>query len=284
MTERLIHYTAQPFELEQRCVEQEDPQTFALKPVGLWVSVDDAWHVAALKMFGDDELQYASLVALASDANVLRLKTVREIDDFTEQYAIIADEHFDFLSRTIDWRRVAAEYQGIIIAPYQFERRLTQHTFWYYGWTVRAAAFGIQQQSLQSKRSLNQRLSTYALKLAHKLVVAHVSEAISLLRRWLIVARYTKSDAIKTIQFTERRNSACDIGNREVFAWYNFARCVALFESRVENEAKLFVEFDLLLVQLFQDRDCGLVHSQTVQTLRQLGLMFKALLVPLLAH
>lgn len=134
MTERLIHYTAQPFELEQRCVEQKDPQTFALKPVGLWVSVDDAWHVAALDMFGDDELQHASLVTLASDAHVLRLKTVREIDSFTEQYAIIADERFDFLSRTIDWRRVAAEYQGIIIAPYQFERRLTQHTFWYYGW------------------------------------------------------------------------------------------------------------------------------------------------------
>ena len=137
-TERLIHYTAKPFALEQRRVEQSDVNEWGImpigKPCGLWLSVDDAWHVAALDMFGDEGLKYSSLITLAHDANILRLTTVCEIDDFTEQYTVAVDDKFPILGRVIDWRRVAAEYQGIIIAPYQFSRRLTQHTFWYYGW------------------------------------------------------------------------------------------------------------------------------------------------------
>lgn len=131
---RLIHYSPNPFTLERRAVQQDDPRNFTMKPRGLWVSVDDAWYVAALEMFGDDNLKHASLITLSPEARILYLKTVGDIDHFTEQYTIDADERFQILGRAIDWPTVAKEYQGIVIAPYQFRRRLTPHTFWYYGW------------------------------------------------------------------------------------------------------------------------------------------------------
>jgi hypothetical protein len=34
----------------------------------------------------------------------------------------------------IDWYRVAEQYDGIIITPYIYERRLTEYTTWYYSW------------------------------------------------------------------------------------------------------------------------------------------------------
>lgn len=36
----------------------------------------------------------------------------------------------------IDWKKVTEEYQGIIISPYIWQRRLAPHTMWYYGWDV----------------------------------------------------------------------------------------------------------------------------------------------------
>lgn len=134
---RLIHYSAEPFNFEHRRVEQPEAASFPMKPQGLWVSVkgETDWAEQGREMFGDGGFHYASLIELTADANILRLSSVRQIDSFTEQYRCAADPRFPSISGSmIDWRRVAEQYQGIIIAPYQFERRLTPHTFWYYGW------------------------------------------------------------------------------------------------------------------------------------------------------
>lgn len=128
---RLIHYSPEPLQFEHRPYEQDDVESFTLKPRGLWVSADDAWAVAADDMFGNEVVRYASLVTLKPDANILYLKTVGDIDDFTTQYIAVP---LRVLPQIIDWRRVAEKYRGILIAPYQFKRRLTPHTFWYYGW------------------------------------------------------------------------------------------------------------------------------------------------------
>ena len=127
----LIHYSPEPFHFEHRLVEQKDVELFALKPSGLWVSAGDAWAVAAEDMFGTEVVRHASLVTLAPDANILHLETIGDIDRFTEQYI---DRPFDGCPQIIDWHRVAEQYQGILIVPYQSRRRLTPHTFWYYGW------------------------------------------------------------------------------------------------------------------------------------------------------
>jgi hypothetical protein len=71
-------------------------QKDSFKPRGFWISVEDDWK--------------------------------RWCVDF------IRDEPSGNYLYYIDWSKVAAKHQGIIIAPYCYARRLTYHTAWYYGW------------------------------------------------------------------------------------------------------------------------------------------------------
>ena len=70
-------------------------------------------------------------VVLAPNAAVLTIPTAFDLDLFTEEY--IERGEARYLSR-IRWDRVAERYQGIVIAPYHWSRRMADHTFWYYGW------------------------------------------------------------------------------------------------------------------------------------------------------
>jgi hypothetical protein len=66
------------------------------------------------------------VVELASSAKVLLIAGVATFDAFDRQYgASIRDVTY------IDWPRVGADWQGIIIAPYLWERRFQS---WYYSW------------------------------------------------------------------------------------------------------------------------------------------------------
>jgi hypothetical protein len=103
-------------------VEQHDVCHF--KPRGLWVSVD-----------GDEGLErltHAHVITLADRANILRLSGAADLDAFTAEFLHKPYPGLEY--RAIDWRPVAAKYQGIIIAPYIWERRLTDHAPWYYAW------------------------------------------------------------------------------------------------------------------------------------------------------
>lgn len=136
--ERLIHYTRRPLD-SVRSVPQGG-KAGVYKPCGLWVSVEGLGHFGWKDWCESEEwgalanaegqaktLMYE--IVLAADANILRLSTPGDIDQFTSEYA--ADRH---PGQEPDWQRFAAKYQGIIIAPYSYERRMTQHTLWYYGW------------------------------------------------------------------------------------------------------------------------------------------------------
>ncbi len=109
------------------------------KPDGLWVSVDgeDDWlDWCTREEYGDIASKRRFRVALADDARVLRLTTAAEIIAFDQQYTL--PDHF--LSHwAIDWARVAAAWQGIIIAPYQWSLRLSEIS-WYYGWDCASGA------------------------------------------------------------------------------------------------------------------------------------------------
>ena len=97
------------------------------KPIGLWVSVGDAWRDwCEAEQFHMESLEYVSEVTLADDADILRMGTGEELDDFTDRYG---DGQYGDL---IAWDEVARHHQGIIIDPYVWERRL--ELSWYYGW------------------------------------------------------------------------------------------------------------------------------------------------------
>ena len=127
----LEHYSAKPLgHLHEG--QQSDRADF--KPKGLWVSVpgDDDWPSwCRSNEFGD--LTLRTRFTLVPDANVLWLRTVDEIDTFHDEFASKSGP--SYLHGFIYWRAVADRYAGVIIAPYQWSRRLHGEAHrWYYSW------------------------------------------------------------------------------------------------------------------------------------------------------
>jgi hypothetical protein len=130
---RLIHYSENPV-LQAYSAEQDSHRPF--KPKGLWLSVEgrNDWKEWCLSEgFGLDRLKCAAEVRLDPAANILRLSTEEAILDFTRRYGRAPLIDLPGLN-DIDWSGAASDYQGIIIAPYQWRLRLDDRTFWYYGW------------------------------------------------------------------------------------------------------------------------------------------------------
>jgi hypothetical protein len=111
------------------------------KPQGLWVSVEgeddwlswckgEHWNLSAFK--------YAHEIVLEPFASILRLKTAKELREFSKEFE--AAMPYDSIHKTIDWKRIREGWQGIIIAPYVWECRLDLDTFWYYGWDCASGA------------------------------------------------------------------------------------------------------------------------------------------------
>lgn len=128
------------------------------KPNGFWLSDETrgaygwrAWCRA--ERFRPYGFRYEHEVKLVPNAKILYLRTPQEIDSFTHEYGYsLLDEHdkregkVPFSKRigygrygqpyydSIDWKRVAKKYHGIVITPYQWSRRLDGGCQWYYSW------------------------------------------------------------------------------------------------------------------------------------------------------
>lgn len=136
----LIHFSAIPC-VALHSVAQADEPSF--KPQGFWVSDesrDDGWAWWCRDTeFQLDALACATRVVLAPSARVCWLTTAAGILRFTDDFGAWPTYMDPFPWRVkqgyaIDWAAVAKDYQGIIITPYQWTRRLDPLTCWYYGW------------------------------------------------------------------------------------------------------------------------------------------------------
>lgn len=136
MFDELLHFASS----HVRKVEDVTPGMASNgKPLGFWVSAGAAWaEWCAIESFGDIGRSVVTRVHLAPSANILRIETVGELDNFHAEYARDRYEgRFAYPSYCPDWKLVGERYDGIIIAPYQWERRLdTTVSNWYYGWDV----------------------------------------------------------------------------------------------------------------------------------------------------
>lgn len=66
---------------------------------------------------------------------VLQIRSVNELDDFHAKFSTSPVRYdFDDSAWNIDWRQVAEQYDGVEIAPYLWQCRLTGPARWYYGW------------------------------------------------------------------------------------------------------------------------------------------------------
>ena len=144
---RLVHYSNQPLGKLRRYSRPTGIEKLGdwwLKPRGLWVSDDDQelnWRTWCLEEdFHTENLSHPHDIELRPDANVLILRTVDEVMAFHEKWGRSSKDldHLAptfFLSRLLlPWPAITAEYDGLIITPYQWKLRLDLG--WYYGWDV----------------------------------------------------------------------------------------------------------------------------------------------------
>jgi hypothetical protein len=129
----LYHYSAQPLgDLRQtsQAPREGGQWSFVDKPRGLWLSVGDEWEVWSRENeFNLAGLTHRARVIVTDPGKLLRLESVDEISAFQRKYEVV---HTFMRSPGIHWARVAEQYAGILIAPYQWSLRLD--LMWYYGW------------------------------------------------------------------------------------------------------------------------------------------------------
>lgn len=108
------------------------------KPRGFWVSVDSDetnWRAWCEEQdFHTHALENVHEVTLRADANVLLIESASALDEFTGAFSEPLPKAGPYALTYIRWHRVAALWSGIIIAPYQWSRRLRTGSEWYYGW------------------------------------------------------------------------------------------------------------------------------------------------------
>jgi hypothetical protein len=130
---KLSHYSQVPL-VPGRLLpfDRLDPYPInGMKPQGLWVSVDgeDDWASwCQSEQFGLHRYKFQQHVTLRS-----------MVRHFGKLYAMKYNPRDARMSaymalNAVDWGRVMKDYQGIIIAPYQWSLRLGQDMLWYYTW------------------------------------------------------------------------------------------------------------------------------------------------------
>ena len=130
---RLIHYSKTPL-TKVRSTRHNDQSVGAYKTPGLWISVegDDDWlNWCKGENWNLDSIVHATEIVLSKEADVRTIGGASQLDAFTAEFSLKNVLAWD---RGLDWPAIRSRWQGLIIAPYCWERRLSQHTHWYYGW------------------------------------------------------------------------------------------------------------------------------------------------------
>ena len=120
---RLVHWSNERLSSIYKVTQQ--PGSY--KPEGLWVSDESAFgwrdwcHIQEYPCG-----TVGTPIELLPGHNVLILRTVDEVLAFSKEFKSTVG--------IVDWVRAAQHYDGIVITPYQPNLRLTEETYWYYGW------------------------------------------------------------------------------------------------------------------------------------------------------
>lgn len=129
----LIHFSQRPLARVHDVAQRDAPHW---KPQGLWFSVgddEDGWRAwCEREDFRTDYLAARTELLLAPEAKILCLSRPEAIDALTAAFG--AESFMGRYGYSIDWAQIAARYDGVIIAPYCWERRIHPNTLWYYAW------------------------------------------------------------------------------------------------------------------------------------------------------
>ena len=124
---KFIHYSKEPigtiYSKNQRL-----PHHF--KPEGFWFSVEGVNSIGWKEWCENDEWALENLrcqteLFFHENANMLFIRNREEILHFVKEYKE---------ELCINWTALAEKYQGIVIAPFNWEFRASVRMTWYYGW------------------------------------------------------------------------------------------------------------------------------------------------------
>lgn len=128
------HYTSIKFSKIKDAEQGEDD---FFKPRGFWISDDDdyGWKKWCEENGSfSNQFKYKYQIELNHDANILYITSPQQLDEFSEKYKT---DKYDYLKHEIiyiTWSKITSKYDGIIITPYFWERRMGSRSTWYYSW------------------------------------------------------------------------------------------------------------------------------------------------------
>ena len=129
----LLHHTAEPLVFDRDRVYDQTKRDD--KPDGFWVSVEgeqDWREWCESEQWGLDRLAVDNVVTLRDDANILYVETVEDLIHLDKRFGVSAGSVSLSRNYGMAWGSILRQYDGIIIAPYQWSVRTD--IMWYYGW------------------------------------------------------------------------------------------------------------------------------------------------------
>ena len=109
------------------------------KPSGFWLSIpvdEDGWEHFCTRVNWNLEGLRAQYVVELNDSNLLSLQRLADFFYFEEEYGVEVGSSSVY-DTVIDWAKVAANYSGIQIVPYQWACR--NNYWWYNSWDCSSA-------------------------------------------------------------------------------------------------------------------------------------------------
>jgi hypothetical protein len=140
-----VHMSKTPITLRNVSISQKTD----MKPKGLWYGFGNEWIDWVRGNMPDLEGNHVYHVIFPESKNVLKIKSVHEIMEFTKEYVATNNEINSYLPGSsgyahaygiktgtmyMDWEKVSKKYEGIEIYPYLYNAR--HELMWYYGWDV----------------------------------------------------------------------------------------------------------------------------------------------------
>jgi hypothetical protein len=107
-----------------------EKQSQGAKPRGLWYGVGPSWIDWVRSEMPDWEVDNIFKIDIDVD-KILKITNSEELLAFNKNYGVKTQYY-----NVIDWAKVASDYGGIEISPYNYKLRMEREVFWYYGWDV----------------------------------------------------------------------------------------------------------------------------------------------------
>src|SRR5580765_4126466 len=125
------HWASKPLALDRTRQYPVDANHF--KPLGLWFDADSDWkRWCESEGFMPNCLTVPHIVTLKPGANILLINSPEALEDFTVKWGGKGGKTSFRETDFIRWLNLRTRYDGIVIAPYQWSKRLSLE--WYYSW------------------------------------------------------------------------------------------------------------------------------------------------------